>query len=333
MVRTALIGLGYWGPNLLRNFVAQKTCDMIYVCDRKAERREWGKSRYPHVQFIEDPAVIFADPTIDLVLIATPTSTHSELALGALRSNKHVFIEKPLCGTSREGESLVAEASKRQRHIFVDHTFAFAPSVMEMKKRFERGDLGELLYFDSTRINLGIIQPDTNVLWDLAVHDLTILSQLKPLSQVQEVSAHGMKHYGNQVEVAHLHLQFTDGVTAHIHVSWLSPVKMRQTIVAGTKAMMTYDDIEPSEKLRVYDRGVVRDLEAPNPLLPKYRVGDISIPALNGHETLDLAASEVLDCVMHNKPPRVSGAAGLEILKILEAADLSLQSKASVLLA
>ena len=325
-----MVGLGYWGPNIFRNFIAQPSCRMLRASDLSENNIQKMRALYPAVDYSTEASSIFSDPAIELVLIATPTSTHYPLVTEALKAGKHVFVEKPMCASIAEAEVLIALAEEKGKRLFVDHTFAYAPAVTEMRRRFEAGELGGLLYFDSTRINLGIIQLDTNVLWDLAVHDLTILSQMKNLSDVTDVCCHGTAHYGKQIEVAHLHLTFKDGFMAHIHVSWLSPAKMRKTIVAGTDAMMIYDDIEPSEKLRVYDRGVVRGQEVPNPMLPTYRVGNVIIPALSTKETLSIAAADVLECVRNNNTPRVSGKDGLSILKILTAADRSMQENDTV---
>lgn len=331
-VVTALIGLGYWGPNLLRNFNAQASCFLKYGCDLLDANIAKAQSHYPGITFTKNIDDVLHDAAVELVLIATPTSTHFPLGKKALEAGKHIFLEKPMCGTSVEAEELIAIAKKMGRHIFVDHTFAFAPSVTKIHEYVQKKTIGELLYFDSTRINLGIIQTDTNVLWDLAIHDLTILGMIKDYKTVKEICAHGSAFYGKQAEVGHLHLTFTDGFMAHIHVSWLSPVKIRHTILSGTKAMVTYDDCEPSEKIRLYDKGVEKDIQKPNPLLPTYRSGDITIPAMTVKETLSLEADHVLRCVRGQEQPRVSGEDGLGILRILEKANLSMEKNAPVTL-
>lgn len=329
-VTTAIVGLGYWGPNLLRNFVAHPSCNLKWACDTKAALLEKTRAHYPAITYTEKYEDVLKDPDVSLVLIATPTASHFPLAKAALEAGKHIFIEKPMCGTSAEAQELSALAKKKSLLIFVDHTFAFAPAVVRIQEAVQKGQLGDLLYFDSTRINLGIIQPDTNVLWDLAIHDLSILHSIKHLSGVNEVSAHGSQYYGAHAEVGHLHLKFKDNFMASVHVSWLSPVKIRQTILAGSKAMITYDDTEPSEKIRLYDKGIVHNTEHPNPMLPTYRSGDVLIPALAPKETLWLEADDVLRCILEKKTPRVSGDDAVVLLKILEAADVSLAKKASV---
>lgn len=299
---------------------------MRYGCDLSEKNIAKARSQYPAITYTQNVEDIFKDPEVELVLIATPTATHYELASRALEAGKHVFIEKPMCGSVDEAKSLVELAKKQNKFLFVDHTFAFAPSVTKMCSLVNEGMLGKLLYFDSTRINLGIIQPDTNVLWDLAIHDLSILATLKDLTTITSLCAHGSKFYGKQIEVAHLHLSFNDGFMAHIHVSWLSPVKIRKTILAGAKAMLTYDDTEPSEKVRIYDKGVEHDTSKPNPMLPTYRSGDVLIPAIPPKETLAIEATTVLSCIRENGKPLVSGNDGLATLQILEAANESLTS-------
>lgn len=327
-VSTALIGLGYWGPNVLRNFAAQPECQMTWCCDLKEENIAKAKAHFPSPKYTQSLDDVMNDPGVELVLIATPTKTHYPLAKRALEAGKHVFVEKPIAASVEEAEELVAIAKAHNRMLFVDHTFVFAPAVEKMHDLVARGSLGDLLYFDSVRINLGLIQMDTNVMWDLAIHDLSILSVFKDLSDITTVAAHGGKHFGAQEEDAHLHLNFADGFHAHIHVSWLSPVKIRKTILAGKEAMVTYDDIEPSEKVRVYDRGIVHDLNRPDPMLPTYRVGDVLIPALAGKETLGLEAAHVLRCVRGEEQPRVPGTEGLKILRILERANESISKGA-----
>lgn len=340
-VRTALIGLGYWGPNLLRVFSAQAGCVLARACDKDAARIETQRRRYPAVEFGTDAEEIFADASIELVLIATPTSTHFALAKKALEAGKHVFIEKPMASSVAEAEELCALARKHKKLLFVDHTFAFAAPVVALRSMVERGELGDLLCFDSVRVNLGLIQRDANVLQDLAVHDLAILSAVAPLSTVTSVTAIGHRHFGEQMEEAHVHLAFPTAFHAHIHVSWLSPVKLRNTTVTGTKAMVTFDDVQPSEKLRVYDRGVEHDKTKADPsvaahgakadpFFPKYRAGDIRIPALPNTETLAVEAEHVLACVRGLETPRVSGDDGLVVMRILEAANASMASGSPV---
>lgn len=323
-VKTALIGLGYWGPNLLRNFSAQSDCEFVMACDLSPERIEKARAHFPAIAYTQSADDIFANPEIELVLIATPTATHATLATKALEAGKHVFVEKPMTATPEEAHALVACAKHADRLLMVDHTFVFAPAVQRMAEIAGNGTLGEPLYFESSRVNLGLIQKDTNVLFDLAIHDLSILHTVMDLRGVASIAAHGMRHFGEQIEQAHLHLRFASGFTAHIFASWLSPVKLRSTILAGTKAMILFDDMHPSEKLRIYDRGVEHDTSKPDPFFPKYRIGDILIPGLPGEETLSIEAKHVLACAQGHEQPLVSGEDAVRIIDLLHRANESI---------
>lgn len=332
-VKAGIVGLGYWGPNLLRNFGAQPTCSMVYGCDLEKRNLDKARSFYPSLTYTNNYDDLLSDESLDLVIIATPTTSHFPLAKKALEKGKHVFIEKPMTGSSAEAEELIALAKKQGVKIFVDHTFAFTSSVERMAQLVAEGKLGDLLYFDSTRINLGLIQKDTNVLWDLAIHDLTILGAVIDLAGVTGVLATGSAHYGSHVENAHLHLSFHNSFAAHIHASWLSPVKIRQTILAGTKSMVTYHDTEPSEKLRIYDKGVDIDHTKPDPFFPLYRSGDVVIPSLSSKEALSTEAAHVLDCILNQRQPRVGGEEALRIIRILDAANRSIKEGKAVSIA
>lgn len=333
-VRVGIVGLGYWGPNLLRNFAADSDCMVVWGCDLNTTRLHKLERQYPAVRFTTDAPNLLDDKTLDLIVIATPNETHADLASRALKAGKHVFIEKPMTRTTKEADALLHLGKRVRRKIFVDHTFVFAPAVQEMAVLANRGMLGKLLYFDSTRINLGLIQKDVNVLWDLAIHDLAILSTFMNLRDIRTISAHGHAYFGNQEEVAHLHLDFRSGFHAHVHVSWLSPVKLRTTILAGTRSMVTFHDTEPSEKLRVYDKGVDRgkpDSSAvasakADPFFPLYRSGNILIPAIPNTETLALEVRHVLRCLQGKEEPWVTGDDGRTVVAILEAADKSMKT-------
>ena len=324
-MRIGIIGLGYWGPNLLRNFAAQPEGEVVWGCDLSEANLAKAQRHYPALRVSTKIDDLIADPSLELIIIATPTIGHAPIAKAALLQGKHVFVEKPMARTVQEAEELVYIAHERKKFLMVDHTFVFAPAVQTIANTVHDGRLGNLLYFDSVRINLGLLQKDCNVLWDLAIHDLSIISTFKDLATARSVTAHGSKHFGSQIENAHLHITFADGFEAHIHCSWLSPVKIRQTILAGTKAMITYDDTHPSEKVRIYDKGVERDTSKPDPFFPKYRAGEIRIPALPGEEPLAREAAHVLRCVRGDEQPMVTGTHGLNIVRILEASDVSLQ--------
>ncbi|MFA5799521.1 MAG: Gfo/Idh/MocA family oxidoreductase [Candidatus Peribacteraceae bacterium] len=325
-----IIGLGYWGPNWLRNFSALEDCTLAYGCDLRKERTLKFARLYPATKFTQRVQDLLNDRSLDAIVIASPTSTHFDLAKRALKAGKHVLIEKPMTSSPAEAARLVALAKKMRRKLLVDHTFAYTPSVRKMAELAGSGALGGLLYFDSTRINLGLIQPDCNVFWDLAIHDLTILAAVADLTKVTEVYAVGSRHFTKQIEDGHLHLTFQGGLAAHIHVSWLSPVKIRQTILAGRRAMVLYNDTQPSEKIRIYDRGVDRDHERPDPFFPKYRSGNILIPAMPLTEALATEAQHFLQCIRGEEKPLVSGEDGLEVIKILTAADESLKKNRPV---
>lgn len=332
-VTVAIVGLGYWGPNLLRNFNANAQCTVKYGCDTKQELLDVQKRNYPAVEFVNNFETVLNDAEVDLVAIATPTASHFSLAKQALEAGKHVLLEKPMCSTAVEAKQLVELAEAKGVQLFVDHPFVFAPAVQKVAEYANSGDLGQLQYFESSRINLGIIQPDCNVLWDLAIHDLSILSTFIDLATAKEVSAYGSAHHGQQVEVAHLDILFESGFHAHIYTSWLSPVKLRKTVLAGTKAMVTFDDLEPSEKVRLYDKGVEGAANTPgDPFFPKYRSGDVLIPAIEQKETLGIEVANIVDSITNGTAPAVPGSSAAALLAILEAADESLAAKKTITL-
>jgi predicted dehydrogenase len=303
---------------------------LAVACDLKKENIDKARKNYPRISYLTDVEEVFADASVELVLIATPTSSHFDLATRALKAGKHVFVEKPMTSTLEQARELNALATSVGKTVFVDHTFVFAPAVRRMVELARDGSLGDLMYFDSSRMNLGLIQKDTNVLYDLAIHDLSIADAVMGLQNIEQVTALGSKHYGEQEEHVHLHIECASGVHAHVQVSWLSPVKVRQTIVAGRKGMIVYDDTQPSEKIRVYDRGVDHDTTKPDPFFPKYRSGDILIPALPNIEPLAAEAAHVLLCIRGIERPLVSGKDAERILKILAAANESLKTRLPV---
>lgn len=324
-VNIGIIGLGYWGPNWLRNFASLSRCTVKYGCDLSKERCQKFSALYPSITFTQSVDDLLSDTTLDAVIIATPTSTHFALAKAALESGKHVLVEKPMTSSSAEAKQLVALATKKKKLLLVDHTFAYTEAVQKIQSLISDKKLGSLLYFDSTRINLGLIQKDTSVFHDLAVHDLTILNAIMPLSQASTIFATGNSYYGKTIEVGHLHIGYPSGFNAHIHVSWLSPVKIRSTLIGGKKAMIVYNDIEPSEKIRLYDKGIDHDETKADPFFPKYRSGDILIPALSSAETLETEAQHFLDCIDGKTKPLVSGRDGEAMIKVLSKAMESIE--------
>lgn len=330
--RVAIIGLGYWGPNLLRNFSRTSGVDVAYACDLRAELREKMAPQYPSVQFTDSYEKVLGDASVDGVIIATPLSTHYTLVKQALEAGKHVLVEKPLAGSTAQAQELVDLAKAKNKVLMVDLTFVYEDAVQKMAAYVKEGAIGKLLYFDSTRINLGIIQKDINVLWDLAVHDLSILGALRPLDDITSIHAVGQKAHTDKEEIAHLHLTFNDGMTAHIHVSWLSPVKIRRTLVGGTDKMIEYDDNEPSEKIRLYDKGVTVTKEEQTFALPVYRSGDILIPRLTPREPLGELARHFAACIRGEEQPMTPGSGSVQIVRILERASESLKTGSAVTL-
>ena len=324
-MKVGLIGYGYWGPNLLRNLHETDGVGITRCVDLRPDRRASASKRYPGLQVSDDAEEIFRDPEISAVAIATPVSTHFELAKRALEASKHVLIEKPITRTTAEAEALIHLAQGKGLVLMVDHTFIYTGAVRKLKQMIEAGELGELYYLDSVRVNLGLFQHDIDVIWDLAPHDLSILTYLiteKP----DYVSAVGADHTGRgMVDVAYLTLHFANNFIAHFHVNWLSPVKVRQNLIGGSRRMVVYDDMEPSEKVRVYDRGIqVTSQDGVYKALVDYRMGDMWSPKLELREALSVECEHFVDCVRSKKTPRSDGESGLAVVKILEAASKSI---------
>ncbi len=256
MIGIGVIGYGYWGPNLVRNFAEAPGARLVSVCDARAERLVEARRRYPFVQTTERYQELLTEPSVDAVAIATPVSTHFELAVEALRSDRHVLVEKPLASTSEQATELIDEAARRNRVLMVDHTFVYTGAVRKIRELVAQRALGDIYYYDSVRVNLGLFQHDVNVIWDLAVHDLSIMDFILPGEPVA-VSATGISNIPGQPEnVAYITLFFADNKIAHLHVNWLAPVKVRRTLIGGSERMIVYDDLEPSEKVKIYDKGV-----------------------------------------------------------------------------
>jgi predicted dehydrogenase len=327
MLKAGVVGYGYWGPNLVRNFNQNPGFDLRYVIDKQEDKLAKVRATYPAIKTDKDPDILINDPEIDAVVIATPTNHHFPLAMKALQAGKHVFVEKPLASTSQQAQQLVDEAQKRELTLLVDHTFVYTPAVRKIKSLMSSGELGDLLYFDSTRINLGLFQHDVDVMWDLAVHDLSILSYIFPEKPVA-VSASGMSHVKGQPQnTAFITLFFTGSTIAHINVNWLSPVKIRQTLIAGSRKMVVYDDMEPTEKIKIYDRGV-HLAEHPDDIQKMrvgYRTGDMLAPQLETSEALQAAVAHFADCILNKRLPDTHGQLGVDVVQILEAAQQSMR--------
>jgi predicted dehydrogenase len=322
-IRCALIGLGYWGPNLARNVAAQPSLHLAALCDKRSGQLAQCAQLYQHARTTTDASEILDDDDIDAVLVATPVSTHFPLALAALRAGKHVFVEKPLAGSVDEAAQLVEEARARDRVLMVDHVFAYTPAVQRVRALIKDGALGDLHYYDSVRINLGLFQHDVNVVWDLAVHDLAIMDYLID-ERPTHVSAVAAAHVSGRPEsMAYLTCFFDSGMLAHVHVNWLAPVKVRQTLIGGSRRMVRYDDLEPDEKIKVYDRGI-EDTTKASPLLQfGYRLGDMWAPMLDRTEALANALRHFADCIRARGTPVTDGQCGLRVVRLLHAASRS----------
>jgi predicted dehydrogenase len=328
-ITVGVIGCGYWGPNLLRNFAEAETAHLRWLCDTDEARLQTMARRYPAAQATTDYQRLLSDPELDAVAIVTPVATHFEIAKQALQRGKHALVEKPLTSTTRQAEELVEIAERADRTLMVDHTFIYTGAVRKMKEILQNGDLGDLLYLDSVRINLGLFQRDTNVLWDLAPHDLSIMDYLIE-RQPDAVSAVGSCHIEPGVEnIAYLMLHFPDDFIAHFHFNWLAPVKIRRTLIAGTRKMILYDDIEPTEKVRVYDKGVTtsrESREADYQTLISYRTGDVWAPKLDATEALHYVIEDFLNSIREKRTPCSSSGAGVRVVRLLEAAQQSIKN-------
>jgi predicted dehydrogenase len=326
----ALVGAGYWGPNLIRNVYENARASLEIVCDLDKYKLEKVKKRYPAIHTTTCYQDLLQSVSIDAIVIATPVNTHYTLARQALIHGKHVLVEKPMCMTTHECIELIALAEEKNLTLMVDHTFVYHGAVQRIKKELDSGELGDLLYFDSVRINLGLFQSDINVVWDLAPHDLSIMDYLIGQPPVS-VHATGACHAGNNLEdIAYITVQFENQIIAHFNVSWLSPVKIRQILVGGTQKMILYDDLEPTEKIRIYDKGITVDSpktdEERYANLVGYRVGDMMVPNLALKEALAVEIEHFIDCVLSGKRPITDGRAGLRVVQILEAANRSIQT-------
>ncbi len=330
ILTVAVVGCGYWGPNLIRNCFENAQITLKSVCDLDITKLQKIAQRYPSVTPTTRYEDLLDDNDLDAIVIATPVHTHFPLAKAALNAGKHVLVEKPMAMTSQDCLELIALAERKNLTLMVDHTFVYHGVTRRMKQEIDSGKLGELLYFDSVRINLGLFQSDINVIWDLAPHDLSMMDYLIGKTPIS-VQATGASHAGTGLaNIAYLSLQFENNVIAHFNVSWLSPVKVRHILVGGTQSMMVYDDLQPSEKLRIYDKGITveqpKSDEERYQNLVGYRVGDMLAPVCDNAEALKIEIAHFVDCVLNQKTPVTDGHAGLRVVQILEAADRSLRS-------
>ncbi len=324
-----LVGYGYWGPNIARVGAEAEGMRLAAVADGSAAARARAGKRFPGIALHEDWRDLVADPSVDAVAIATPVATHFDVALAALKAGKHVLVEKPMTRSSAEAAILIEEAARRRLVLMVDHTFVFTPAVRKIRDLMSDGVLGEVFYYDSTRINLGLFQTDVNVVWDLAVHDLAILDFLMGGGPAS-ISATGARHVAGRPEnTAHIALYFPRGTIAHLNVNWLAPVKIRRTLIGGSRRMVVWDDLEPSEKIKVYDRGVTvaADADRIRDILVSYRSGDMWAPQLSTREALLTAVEHFAACIAGGAAPLTGGESGLRVVEMLEAASRSLAER------
>lgn len=329
-IRFGVVGYGYWGPNIVRNLQGMPNVDITAVCDKSSAARKRVHKNHPQIYVMADPAEIMNSPEVDAVAIVTPVWTHFELAKAALENGKHVFVEKPFTSNVRQAEELINLAEQKNLKIMVDHTFLFTGAVKKIKQLLQEGLLGKLYYYDSTRVNLGLFQHDINVVWDLAPHDLSILDHVIE-SNPEALVATGQKHLNGLEDIAFITLYFPDSVIAHVNVNWLSPVKVRTTLIGGEKKMLVWNDLEADEKIKIYDKGVdMNSNEGVYELLVSYRSGDMWAPHLEQAEALRQELSYFIKCIEDGSNPINDGAAGLRIVRMLEASTKSLRKRGAL---
>ena len=331
VVKFGVVGYGYWGPNVVRNLDHLEEAEVVAVCDKSAPARQKAGKAYPEVLVTDDVSELMSSPNIDAIAVVTPVWTHYELAKAALENGKHLFVEKPFTSNTAQAEELIALAAQANLKIMVDHTFLFTAAVQKIKQLLQDGALGKLYYYDSTRVNLGLFQHDVNVLWDLAPHDLSIMDHLIQESP-EAISATGQTHLNGHEDIAFITLYFPNSVIAHINVNWLSPVKVRTTLIGGEKKMLVWNDLEADQKVKVYDKGVnFSGPEGLYNLLVNYRSGDMWAPHLDQVEALSRELTYFVDCIANDQTPMNDGKAGLRVVKMLDAASESLRQRGTLI--
>jgi len=327
MIRIGVIGYGYWGPRIVRNFHAAEGCEVAMVCDKSPQALCRASKAFPGVGVTTDLSEVLSSPSIDAVAVITPVRTHFGLAKAALENGKHVFVEKPFTATADQAEELIDLAERKHLQIMVDHTFLFTGAVRKIRQLICEGVLGNLYYYDSTRVNLGLFQHDVNVIWDLAPHDLSIVDHLID-RRPEAVAATGQTHLNGPENLAFITVYFGGGMIAHINVNWLSPVKVRTTLIGAEKKMLVWNDLEADEKIKIYDKGVqVSKGKGIEELLVSYRSGDMWAPKLEQPEALAEETKYFVECVSKNERPFNDGVSGHRVVTILEAADRSLKAR------
>jgi predicted dehydrogenase len=331
MIKFGVIGYGYWGPNVARNLDTLEDSKVVAICDKSPNARKRAQQAYPNVKVTGDAAELVESSEIDAIAVVTPVWTHYELTKAALKNGKHVFVEKPFTSCVKQAEELVDLAEQKNLHIMVDHTFLFTGAVRKIKELVDAGSLGKLYYYDSTRVNLGLFQHDVNVIWDLAPHDLSILDYLID-KRPEAVVATGQTHLNGHEDVAYITLYFPDKIIAHVNVNWLSPVKVRTTFIGGEKKMVVWNDLEADEKIKVYDKGVhITSQQGVYNLLVNYRSGDMWAPRIQQGEALKEEMQYFIECIAGNKKPFNDGVAGLRVVRMLEAATKSMQTRGELI--
>jgi predicted dehydrogenase len=327
MLKFGVVGYGYWGPNIVRNLRVLEGCEVVGICDRTAAARKRIQAAHPGIPVHSDFHELVKSPEVGAIAVITPVWTHYELAKAALENGKHVFVEKPFTSNAAQAEELINLAAKKKLQIMVDHTFLFTGAVRKIQKLLKEGTLGNLYYYDSTRVNLGLFQHDCNVIWDLAPHDLSIMNHLLH-KDAEAISATGQAHLNEFEDIAFITAYFPDKMIAHVNVNWISPVKVRTTLIGGEKKMLVWNDLEADEKLKIYDKGVdVKNQEGVYNLLVSYRSGDMWAPQVEQVEALKLELGYFVECVKKNETPFNDGVAGLKVVKMLEAASKSLAKR------
>jgi predicted dehydrogenase len=329
MINLAVVGYGYWGPNLIRNFAQNTLCNVAAVCDFDSAKLTSCARLYPRTRTTIRYEEIIGDPKIDAVAIATPADSHFRLAMDALKAGKHVLVEKPLAPTSDEVRRLIDEAKRRHLVLMVDHTFVYTPAIQKIRQLISEESLGQIYYYNGTRASFGLFQKDVNVIWDLAVHDVSIIQYILDEAPVA-VSATAVSHVsGTPENMAHITLFFESSCVAHINVSWLSPIKVRQTFIGGSRKMVVYDDVEPTEKVKIYDKGITvsGSPEDNHQLRIGYRAGDMWAPHIPAKEALATEVEHFLECISSGREPISGGESGLHVVEVLEAASRSIAER------
>jgi len=330
MLKFGVIGYGYWGPNIVRNLRALEDCQVVGICDQSPAARKRIQAANPGILVHSDANELIKSSDVDAIAVITPVWTHYELAKAALENGKHVFVEKPFTSTTAHAEELINLAEHKNLLIMVDHTFLFTGAVRKIHKLLQEGTLGKLYYYDSTRVNLGLFQHDCNVIWDLAPHDLSIMNHLLH-KDAEAISATGQAHLNGHEDIAFITAYFPDNIIAHVNVNWLSPVKVRTTLISGEKKMLVWNDLEADEKLKIYDKGVdVKSQEGLYNLLVSYRSGDMWAPQVEQVEALKLELNYFVECIHKDTKPFNGGCAGLRVVRMLEAASESLAKRGAL---